>query len=204
MAYIGLSKAVPVSGSGNAGASSSRFARTYTSTGGETNFNITFNSDNVDVIVNGIKLQIYEDFIPMNNNRIILSEPTSNGDVVECIGYFQYQAGTSTVTIQDVNDAVANATYLVTHDELNVESQTITTEYTTLISNTSNTITTNFDNKLTLYNKRSEKGTHTVYFNQDVIDYDVVIEVGENAMIVGPVEISNDSIFVVNGTLTVI
>ena len=204
MSYIGGSKTLVINKSTE---KESRFTKEYVSTGGETAFNITFNGSQVNVTINGIRLKKYDDFTPLNNNRILLAEPTSNGDIIQCEGFYTYHLNNSNdvlINIQDVNDAIANATYYVTHDELNVQTQTITTEYSTAVANSANTLTTSFDNKLSMYNKRTEKGTHTAFYNASIITYDIVVEVGENAMIIGPVEIGDDAVFTVNGTLTVV
>lgn len=197
MSYIGSSRNILVQNPSR----ESRFTKEYTSTGGETSFNITFNGDNVEVTINGIRLQKYDDFTPLNNNRIVLAEPTSNGDIIQCEGYYTFNSTVGTVlTIQDVNDAISNATYYVTQSQLYDERQNINT----YINDNTNIITTNLQSDLSLYNKRTEKGRHIAFSNLNVIDYDVTVEYGENAMLIGPIEIGDNSTFTVNGTLTVV
>jgi len=82
MPFIGLSNTVA---DGNT--AFKKIERTYTSTGGETRFNIEYTANSVEVYLNGIKLLKNTDFYATTGTYITLVQPTSNGDVINCVGY---------------------------------------------------------------------------------------------------------------------
>lgn len=113
MSYIGLATANASQSNITSVLKQSKFNRSYVSTGGETNFIITFNNDDVDVILNGIHLKKYDDYTPLNNNTISLIEPTSYGDIVQCIGYYTFNTQAVSATVDDVNHAILQSNSIV-------------------------------------------------------------------------------------------
>jgi hypothetical protein len=60
---------------------------TFTATEGQTIFHINYESNFIDVYMNGFKLVINNDFYANNGTSIVLSEGASYGDIIECVSY---------------------------------------------------------------------------------------------------------------------
>lgn len=191
MSYIGVVPTISTTDSTRI----SRFNKVYTSTGGETTFIITFNNNNVDVILNGIKLRIHEDYTPLNN-KIILTEPTEEGDVVDITGYYDYNYVISTnyATQQDITQAI--------YDFADNSNTFLTTDAAEYYYATKTQVENEFDTRLALYHKADEKALFPAFYSKAQLDANVTINADENAMIIGPVSVNGT--ILVNGTLTVI
>lgn len=198
MSYIGVVPSATTSESSKI----SRFNKVYTSPGGETTFVVTFNNNNIDVILNGIKLRIHEDFTPLNN-KIILTEPTEEGDVVDLTGYYDYNfvIGTNYATQQFVTQAIYdfadNSNTFLTTDAAEFY-YTTKTQHESDILQTKNEI----NNELLFYHRSDQKALFPAFYSNSQLDANVTINADENAMIIGPVSVNGT--ILVNGTLTVI
>jgi hypothetical protein len=64
----------------------SRSTSTFTATGGQTTFNVTYTVDYLDVFVNGVLLTSTE-YTANNGSTVVLTEGATQGDIVICIAY---------------------------------------------------------------------------------------------------------------------
>lgn len=130
-----------------------------TSTGGDVNFDITFNHDYVDVFINGIKLQKYTDYTPNSNNTVTLVEETENGDVVECYGYYAYNLEDDYITLQNfeslenyvnttVNNLIQSVNTSINNSELYVNTSVanLTSYVDTSVANLTSYVNTSVSN----------------------------------------------------------
>ncbi len=72
-------------GGGGSGTSTSRTS--FTSTGGQTTYSVTYAVGQVDVYMNGSKLIANTDFTATDGTSIVLSAPAIAGDIVEAVVY---------------------------------------------------------------------------------------------------------------------
>lgn len=61
--------------------------QTYTATGGQTSFNITYDVGFVDVYLNGVKLLVSTDFTATSGTNIVLASGATAGDIVDIVAY---------------------------------------------------------------------------------------------------------------------
>ena len=84
------------SGFQNAGSSvngtSSR--QTYTATGGQTTFSVTYDAGFVDVYLNGVKLLAGTDFTATSGTAVVLASGATAGDIVDIVAYGTFSLST--------------------------------------------------------------------------------------------------------------